>query len=253
MGSYSAGNTFLDFFARYRQSLGLPVISVGLGNISEVGYLHEHPEIEALMARRAVRTINEDEMLQILDIALTESSKNSPASNMQETYDWGSMSHILAGVEFIDLARQRSQGFEANSHVLDDPRASHFTAAFARLVQNQDINGSSHQTGNLPKELASALKGGKPASILEAVQEIVASKIANLILLPREQLDAETHFSKFGLDSMIAAEFRGYVFRMLDVDVPFMMLLEKDTNVKVLAQLIAKELEQKNKPEGKAD
>ena len=42
-GNYCAANYFLDIFARFLKSKGLPGISVGLGMISEVGYLHENP------------------------------------------------------------------------------------------------------------------------------------------------------------------------------------------------------------------
>ncbi|KAF4624248.1 hypothetical protein G7Y89_g13924 [Cudoniella acicularis] len=60
--NYCATNCFLDAFARYRHSMGLPGTSLGLGMISEVGYLHEHPEIEALLLRKGVHPLNEDEL-----------------------------------------------------------------------------------------------------------------------------------------------------------------------------------------------
>ena len=41
--NYCAANYFLNVFARYRWSLGLPATLVGLGMISEVGYLHDNP------------------------------------------------------------------------------------------------------------------------------------------------------------------------------------------------------------------
>jgi hypothetical protein len=62
-GNYCAANYFLDVFARFLKSKGLPGISVGLGMISEVDYLHENPEIEALLLRKGIQAINEDELL----------------------------------------------------------------------------------------------------------------------------------------------------------------------------------------------
>ncbi len=52
-----SSNAFLDLFARYRNSFGLPAVSVGLGMISEVGYLHGHPDIERLMKRKGISVI----------------------------------------------------------------------------------------------------------------------------------------------------------------------------------------------------
>ena len=71
LSNYCSGNAFLNSFARYRNSLGLPAISVGFGMISEVGFLHEHPDIEKLMERKGIHAINEDELLQTMDLALT--------------------------------------------------------------------------------------------------------------------------------------------------------------------------------------
>src|ERR1700754_4208317 len=53
--NYCAANYFLDVFARYRRSLGLPANAIGLGMISEVGYLHENPDIEALLLRKGIQ------------------------------------------------------------------------------------------------------------------------------------------------------------------------------------------------------
>jgi hypothetical protein len=62
-GNYCAGNHFLDMFARYRRAQGRPALAIGFGMISEIGYLHENTDIEALLLRRGIQTINEDEFL----------------------------------------------------------------------------------------------------------------------------------------------------------------------------------------------
>ena len=123
--NYCSGNAFLDSFARFRNSLGLPAISVGLGMISEVGYLHEHSAIEALMRRKGIHAIDEDELLQIIDLALT----NQHPTIWKPHYDNLVSSHLLTGFEFIGLKAQREQGFEGDNHVLADPRAALFAAA----------------------------------------------------------------------------------------------------------------------------
>ena len=55
LSEYCAANAFLDWFARLRNGIGLPAMSVGLGMISEFGYLHKHPDIEALDSNAAQR------------------------------------------------------------------------------------------------------------------------------------------------------------------------------------------------------
>ena len=238
--NYCSGNAFLDSFARYRNSLGLPAISVGLGMISEVGYLHEHPEIEQLMKRKGIHAINEDELLQIMDLALT----HQHPTMWKPHYDNLVSSHLLTGIEFIGLKQQRDHGFEGDNHVLADPRASLFAAAFARGTNATD-GADAAASHDLPEVVAQALPDGTGASVLDAVRTVVTKKISNLILLPVEKLEPERQLGEFGLDSMLAAEFRTYIFKTLAVDVPFMTLLAETTSVNDLARLIADGLEEK--------
>ena len=42
--NYCADNHFLDLFAGYLRSQGLPAVSIGIGMIPEVGYLHDNPD-----------------------------------------------------------------------------------------------------------------------------------------------------------------------------------------------------------------
>lgn len=57
--NYCAANSFLDAFARWQRQQGVPSVSVGLGMISDVGYLHENPGIEALLLRKGIQPLNE--------------------------------------------------------------------------------------------------------------------------------------------------------------------------------------------------
>ena len=240
--NYCSGNAFVDSFARYRNSLGLPGISVGLGMISEVGYLHEHPDIERLMQRKGISAINEDEMLQIMDMAFTHQHPRT----WEHRYDNLSSSHLLTGVEFMGLKEQRDHGFEGDNHVLADPRASLFAAAFARSTNAAADGAASIIAGHrLPEDVAKELRDGSSASMHDAVRTIVAKKIANLILLPVAELRPEQPLGEFGVDSMLAAEFRTFIFNAFEVDVPFMTLLAKNTSVNSLTQLIADGFEER--------
>ena len=236
--NYCAANTFLDSFARYRRSLNLPATSLGLGMISEVGYLHEHPEIEALLARKGIHAINEEEMLQIVDIALT----HNVCSNMTDSGHFAE-AHILTGLEVIGLQKIRDKGFEGGSHVLDDPRAS----LIARALNSSDSSGATategSQSSHLPPEIVDALakrgeNGEGDHALLDAAEAVLARKICNLLLLSEEQLSPQTQLADFGMDSMLAAEFRTFVFNTFAIDVPFLTLLDKTTSVESLAKLV---------------
>ncbi len=95
--NYCSANGFLDAFARYRQSLGKPVSSIGFGMISEV---HENSEIEALLLRKSIQPLNEEEFLQMFNLSL---SGTLSAGGME--YDKLAKSHVLTGLEPTTSAR----------------------------------------------------------------------------------------------------------------------------------------------------
>ncbi|KAI0407281.1 KR domain-containing protein [Xylaria palmicola] len=58
--NYCAANGFLNARAKWRRKQGKKAVSVGLGMISGIGYLHENPDIEALLLRKGIQPLNEE-------------------------------------------------------------------------------------------------------------------------------------------------------------------------------------------------
>jgi hypothetical protein len=233
--NYCSANAFLDAFAGHRRSMGLKATAVGLGIISEVGYLHEHPEIEKLLLRKGIQPINEQELLQICDIALSEKGKES---------------HFLTGLETEGMMNLRRQGFEALSHVLDDPRADIIGNALYEeyeSVMTHDVQQKiATKESLLELSVQSYLKPNgtlcerpNDGALLKAIQSIVATKFCDLLLLSPEQLSVHTPLGTFGMDSMLASESRHFFFHTFAVDVPFLMLLAAATTVESLSETIA--------------
>lgn len=227
--NYCSSNYFLDMFARFRRSLGLPAMSVGLGMISEVGYLHENPEIEALLLRKGIQAINEDELLQIIDVAL------SSQPTIPHAYDAFAHNHILTGLEPLGLKELRKKGFEGESPTLNDPRASVLAGSLEGdlSVQRQDEN--------LPAEVVKAIEDGKPLS--DAVLYHIMKRFSNLVLIPLEKVDATKALAAYGMDSMTAAEFRTWFFQTFKVDIPFLELLSKTVTISSLSETVFVELD----------
>lgn len=217
----------------------MPAIAIRLRMISEVGYLHEHPEIETLHSRKGLHAISEDELFQICDIALaaTASSKLYPGSC---SFSDG---HLLTGLEAQGLQGIRNRGFEGSSHVLDDSRAS-IMAGVLSSDQSNDTETLAEHSRRLPAKIAAALSSGDMAEITLLLngQVLVAQKTCNLLLLQAQDLEAQTQLSRFGMDSMLAAELRQFIYHTIEVDVSFLTLLAKSTSVASLAELIARQL-----------
>ncbi|PWY84064.1 hypothetical protein BO83DRAFT_422713 [Aspergillus eucalypticola CBS 122712] len=165
-----------------------------------------------------VHPINEDKLIQIMNMALVNQRPCTWASR----YDHLSGSHILTGVEFISLQGQQDRGFEA-----------------AGEGKSETQNAAAH----LPEDIARALRDNQNVeSSLDALRAVVSKKMSNLILLPETDLKADQPLGDSGLDSMLAAEFRTFIFRMFEVDIPFLVLLKRSTTVNHLVDMIAQSL-----------
>ncbi|KAI1129321.1 polyketide synthase-like protein [Nemania abortiva] len=243
--NYGAANAFLDAFAFWRRSQGKPATSLGLGMISEVGYLHENPDIEALLLHRGTHPLNEGDFLQLLDLAIggtwraegTGSAHTMPA-------------HILTGLETISIQRFFEKGFEVSNSVIDDPRSSILIAALETNLKTagwgQDrtsdydplLMGISWLQG-LPGDVAGVLGAEKMASNLkDAILGALRRRFSHLLLTPMDQIDDKKSFVQFGIDSMIAAEFRTWLWNTFKVDVPYLDLLSHHKSLGSIAEFV---------------
>ncbi|KAI1129664.1 putative polyketide synthase [Nemania abortiva] len=242
--NYCAANGFLDAFARWQRQQGIPSISVGLGMISDVGYLHENPDIEALLLRKGIQSLNEDELLQIIDLAIYSAAR--PTSNHSDA-------HILTGLEPFGLRKLMARGFDVDNGTMRDPRAMVISGAL--IAELESRNSSSNASGNpagapdwlksIPPNLAEVLRSKSEGGdqLHNAVLKLIVKRFSDLTLLPLDQVNPSKALSQYGMDSMIAAEFRTWFWRVLKVDVPFLSLLSPTENLVTLTELVETKLQ----------
>ncbi|KAI1800129.1 polyketide synthase [Daldinia bambusicola] len=245
--NYCAANSFLDAFARKGRREGRPYISLGLGMVSDVGYLHENPEVEALLLRRGVQPLNEEEFLQMVDFSLISAKdiSTTPAS-----FSSPSCSHILTGLEPLRLWQLRSQGFDISHSATQDPRSSILSAALR--ADKQTNSGVTEQVQNIdvapwlmsvPSCALAALKKQADAPTLEvAILRLAKKCFSNLILLPTDLIDDHKALNEYGVDSMIASEFRTWLWNAFKVDVSFLDILSQGKSMHALSGYIADKL-----------
>ncbi|KAH9985835.1 KR-domain-containing protein [Xylariaceae sp. FL0662B] len=259
--NYCAANGFLDAFASWRRAQGKPAISVGLGMISEVGYLHENPRVEALLLRRGIQPLNEEEFLQVMDMSLSGPGKGSSPSERNDPA--GSL--ILTGLEPFGFLKLMERGFDVGLEVVQDPRLALLSAAVAAQKEARSREIGQGQTADLsqviantpwlqslPISVASSLAPAANApSLLAAVLQLTKQRFSNLILMQTDKIDDREPFSQFGVDSMIAAEFRTWFWNTFKVDVPFLDLLSTKMNLGTIADVVTTKLTEKGGPEAK--
>ncbi|KAI4237003.1 MAG: hypothetical protein LQ349_002190 [Xanthoria aureola] len=240
--NYCSANGFLDAFARYRHSLGKPITSIGFGMISEVGYLHENPEIEALLLRKGIQPLNEEEFLQVLDLSLCG---RSSAGGME--YDKLARSHILTGLEPFGIRKMIEQGFDVSNGTMQDPRTVLLAASLDPKEGSEGAAVASIEVAwskGLPVAVAKALVTGaaEASSLKEAILTLVRRRFSNLLLMPLDEVDPKKPLASFGMDSMIAAEYRTWFWTVFKVDIPFLDILSSTNNLQTLADTVEREL-----------
>ncbi|KAI0856051.1 polyketide synthase-like protein [Xylaria cubensis] len=241
--NYCAANSFLDAFAFYRRSQGKPATSLALGMISDVGYIHENPEIESLLLRRGTEPLSENDFLVLVDLAISKDIEGNRSGTHAPP-------HILTGLETTGIRRYLEQGFQVTNAIIEDPRFS-FLATSLEVTQDKkqwnsdkgmDVDAIINKIPwlrNLPMNAAKVLGAEEGASSLEdSIRRALRRRFSHLLLTPIEQITEQRSFAHFGIDSMIAAEFRTWLWNSFKVDVPFLDLLSHKKSLDTVVGLV---------------
>ncbi|KAM0805745.1 KR domain-containing protein [Usnea florida] len=135
---------------------------------------------------------------------------------------------------------QRDQSFNGRLQVFDNPRTSILLQSFNET--SSQPSGSTSVGKSLSRKLREAVQSG--GDLRQTIHDVIRGKMANLILLPTNEINAETTLSTFGMDSMLAAELRTYIYQASAVDVPFQTIMGDTTSISSLADTIAEEITQ---------
>ncbi|OJK01834.1 hypothetical protein ASPACDRAFT_50671 [Aspergillus aculeatus ATCC 16872] len=254
--NYCSANGFLDAFARYRRGLGKPIVSVGLGMISEVGYLHENPEIEALLLRKGIQPLNEAELIQVIDLALAHTATTGLTSKAPGLdYDPLAASHILTGLEPHGIRQLLDRGFDVNNGTMQDPRAVLLSASLDAPSASTSANAASISTvsvsalpwaAGIPagvlKTMATTPEVATAATLNAAILLLVRKRFSNLLLMDLDKIVSEKPITSYGMDSMIASEFRSWFYSVFKVDIPFLEVLNDTSSLQSLSNAVESKL-----------
>ena len=208
--AYAAGSTFLDAFAAYRNSLGLPAVTLDLGVITSAGYLAENKELAQAMERQGFEGTNERKLMALIQSAIAQRQKQGPVAQ------------IVTGLGTW------KPGVSLNS--FDSPLFAHFRR---RALQSNGGNRSSDSSARV----GDALRRVK--TLEEAVDKIciaLIDKIASRSSISAENISSAKPVTDYGIDSLVAVELRNWITREIDSTVPLLELLSNQP----ISQLSAK-------------
>ncbi|KAK9415512.1 putative Polyketide synthase [Seiridium unicorne] len=188
--NYAAANTFLDAFAVYRRSLKLNACSISLGVANNRGYLAEHQNLRQNFDSAIWYGIGEKLLRQILDYSIQQQKPD--ASGLSGT------AHLITGIQ---VPQPR------DSHLLYDPRFSALLSRDSGVERQQSKDGSQDV-----RALLLALRSKADAkTVLGLMIEVCDSYLVKSLRMSTS-LDPTRPLSDYGVDSLVAVEFRGRFF-----------------------------------------
>ncbi|KAK0613233.1 polyketide synthase [Immersiella caudata] len=212
--SYSAANCFMDEFCRFRHRQGLPCTTVSLGVIGDVGFMGRNQgNMQHLIRNGHYVTIGR-ELMDLFETALFRRDDSGA---------WKTDEVVALGTEPTKLRELIDKGSVPVPLWERDLRWSIIGTHASRSHRGSGGSGAAGAGGRL--------QGGD-------IKDIVADRLSRLLWIPVEKLNLEASLNSMGIDSMIASEFRHWMYQTFKTNVSMMELLAQDMTVGKLAGLL---------------
>lgn len=270
---YLAANNFLDYFARYRRCCGLPATTVSLGFISDLGALTNDPVTVNLFVRTRGQTVTTGQVLRQLEPAFVSHRVNGDDSGARSIEEWVgrfqdplSGANIVTGIDPAALMTMRRHAARKSKTAPSGrdpvPRWYHDARVSLMLQALEDgwkardgAAGRLHDLSNTadPDQSPAAQlrrqfeisvasirdnfgteKDAMEKTVRLVVDAIVAS-VAGMLFVDVSAVNADNTVADQGIDSLLAAEFRNWLYVSFGKNISMLDLMDPRTKINALA------------------
>lgn len=196
--NYASANCYLDALMRHRREQGMAGATMNCGMIVGVGAVAENQALQKVMERAGYDGVNKEELLYQIEEAVL-SNQHRAVTVSPRGID---LHQTITG---INLSRD---GFYWSVKPL-----------FRNLYANFDFSGHVGQqegTKSLSALIQAAADAGERTTILLAA---FIEKVATVLSVAADTIQPSNPLSAYGLDSIIAVEFRKWFSRSVSVDI----------------------------------
>jgi len=205
--SYVGANSFLDNFAQYRRSLGLPSMTINWGVIGDVGFVARSGNVGGLLYKQGWKAFTLQQACEVLEQMLL----TNPVQRVATDSDW----------EMIG-------GFFPHSAT---------SSRFEHLVNEKELAGASG-AGSGDDALKTAILEAKDDERQEIFLTKLKDTFGRVIGTTADKLDSNEPVTKYGLDSLMANQIRNWIQSHVGVDYSMMKIMRGPTMVEITVQVI---------------
>lgn len=174
--------------------------------------------------------ISEEDMLRAFEVAMT------PLNELPCEID-----HIIAGLQPMQLAAS-VKAAKADLTWMMNPRLRTLLAAMSEYSSPKD-------TATDTSMLVLIESASDDADTVKRMEKYIVERLSRLLMINVEDIEGSTSsLANFGLDSMIGAEFRNWIFREFKIDMPFQQLLASNLTIQKLAVDLFDQISERRQP-----
>lgn len=220
--NYNIGNTYQDALARYRVSKGQKAVAIDLGLVLSVGYAAETLDDLQSMRNAGCSELREDQLHAMLD-ELCDASLPLPTLLQ---------SQICLGHELPEVLKAR--GIDEPWWVRD-PIFKHLYN-----IRTTSSEGQAHK-GDVSLNHVAMLKNATSTEAAEAIViQATREKIAKVLSVKVEDVEAAVPLTAYGVDSLVAVELRTWFFKELGAEVAVFDIMSDSTIEALSVKVVAK-------------
>ncbi|KAF2113891.1 polyketide synthase 1 [Lophiotrema nucula] len=238
--NYNSGNTFLDAFVQYRQSLGLAASTVNIGVVEDVGYVNDNPAVLDALRATSQYLLRETELLASVELML----QRSDSSNVCRLHDVPPAK--TRSPRFVNHA-QIGTGMRSTLPILADNNRTIWRKDPRMLVYHNIEEGAYAETTatdgsgdavfrQFIKEASSNMTVLKNPDTATTLSREIGRTLFRF-LLRGEDFDPDTAIEEplanIGIDSLISIEVRNWIRRTLGIELPVLEIV-KSENIRQL-------------------